>query len=298
MSNEKKLYCVCGKSYSSAPSLCVHRKKCNMFLEDKSKNKNIFVTEHFNQGIYVKETYTSRIIDLENIIKCKDEEIQVLKNEIQTLKNPTQEIQNVVLQIEPVPQVENFNIKKSKIKVKSLSSVERADNLLYIHTNSNLNTNKVCNAKIEIPPFSKSALNFIQFLDDINIELTHFENIANKGCVSSFIGVIEEQLQMIDPEERPFNYDKPNKILYIKNKDNEWIIDKENGLLRTFILKLSKKYMDLLDEYKAKYENVDNSQHPQNSNFSNILIELNSLSDDDTETLKKIMKLLRKSIHL
>lgn len=285
MSNEKKLSCVCGKSYSSAPSLCVHRKKCNMFLEHKPSN----------QGIIVTETYSSRIIELENIIKLRDEEIQSLKNEIQNLKTPTQ---NVVLQIEPIPQVEKFDIKKSKIKIKSLSSVERADNLLYIHTNSNLNTNNVCNAKMEIPPFSKSALNFIQFLDDIHIELTHFENIANKGCVTSFIEVIEDQLQMIDPEERPFHYDKSNKILYIKNKDNEWIIDKENGLLRTFILKLSKKYMDLLDEYFEKYENVDNAEHQQNSNFSNILIELNSLSDDDTDTLKKIMKLIRKCIHL
>lgn len=288
MSNEKKLTCVCGKSYSSPPSLCVHRKKCNMFLEHKPSK----------QGIFVNETYTSRIIDLENIIKLRDEEIQVLKNEIQTLKNPTQEVQNVVLEIKPI-EVEKIDIKNSKIKIKSLSSVERADNLLYIHTNSNLNTNNVCNAKMEIPPFSKSALNFIQFLDDIHIELTHFENIANKGCVTSFIEVIEDQLQMIDPEERPFHYDKPNKILYIKNKDNEWIIDKENsGLLRTFIFKLSQKYMNMINEYRDKYENVDNAEHQQNSNFSNILIELNSLSDDDSETLKKIMKLIRKCIHL
>jgi len=284
MSNDKKLSCVCGKFYSSAPSLCVHRKKCNIFLEHKS----------CNQGIVVNETYTMRINELENIIKSKDEEIQSLKNEIQTFKNSTQ---NIDIEINPILEVENFNIKKSKIKVKSLSSVQRNDNLLYIHTTDNSNTNHIKTANV-IPKFSNTALNFTQFLDEINIELSHFESVAVKGCVTCFMQVIEDQLQMVEPDERPFHYDKQNKILYIKNKDNEWVIDKNNGLLRVFVLRLSKKYMNLVDEYKEKYINVDNADHKENSNYSLIIQELNSLSDDEPGTLKQIMKSVRRCIPL
>jgi hypothetical protein len=265
-----------------------------MFLDHKTSNKNVIVNEtSCNQGIIVTETYSSRVIELENIIKCKDEEIQSLKNEIQTLKNPTQ---NVVLEIKPV-EIEKFDVKKSKIKVKSLTAVQRNDNLLYIHTNENSNTNNVFKMDPQIPQFSNTAINFIQFLDDINIELSHFENVAIKGCITSFMEVIEEQLQMVEPEERPFHYDKPNKILYIKNKDNEWIIDKEHGgLFRTFIFKLLKKYMNLIDEYRDKYVNVENAEHKENSNYSLIIQEINSICDDDSETLKKIIKDVKKCI--
>lgn len=283
---------LCSSSFSCKSNLNKHIKK---FHNDVTSNKNLLVKEHFKDGVYVKETYSSRIIELETIIKCKDEEIQSLKNEIQSLKTPTQ---NVVLEINPV-EVEKFDVKKSKIKIKSLSALEKADNLLYIHTNTNDNSNtnlKTAAPASAIPQFSKTALNFIQFLDDINIELSHFENVAVKGCIPSFMEVIEEQLQMVEPEERPFHYDKPNKILYIKNKDNEWIIDKENGLLRTFIFKLLKKYMNLVDEYRDKYINVDNAEHKENSNYSLIIQQLNSICDDDSETLKKIMKTVRKCI--
>ena len=269
---------LCSSSFSCKSNLNKHIKK---YHNDITSNK---ITD---------SSFESRIIELENIIKLKDEEIQSLKNEIQTLKNPNQ---NVVLEIKPVLEVEKFDVKKSKIKVKSLTAVQRNDNLLYIHTNENSNTNlKTAPA---IPQFSNTACNFIQFLDDINIELSHFENVAVKGCITSFMEVIEDQLQMVEPEERPFHYDKPNKILYIKNKDNEWIIDKEHGgLFKTFIFKLLKKYMNLIDEYRDKYVNVENAEHKENSNYSLIIQELNSICDDDSETLKKIMKEVRKCIH-
>jgi hypothetical protein len=277
---------LCSSSFSCKSNLNKHIKK---YHNDITTNK---ITDSSLSPLEL------RVIELENIIKSKDEEIQSLKNEIQTLKNPTQEVQNVVLEIKPVLEVEKFNVKKSKIKVKSLTAVQRNDNLLYIHTNENSNTNNVFKMAPQIPPFSNTAINFIQFLDDINIELSHFENVAIKGCITSFMEVIEDQLQMVEPEERPFHYDKPNKILYIKNKDNEWIIDKENsGLFRTFIFKLLKKYMNLIDEYRDKYDNVGNAEHKENSNYSLIIQELNSICDDDSETLKKIMKEVRKCIH-
>jgi hypothetical protein len=39
-SEKKKLECVCGKTYASPPSLCVHRKKCNIYLEHKKNKTN------------------------------------------------------------------------------------------------------------------------------------------------------------------------------------------------------------------------------------------------------------------
>lgn len=38
MSSENKMsFCICGKSYSSPPSLCVHRRNCEIHLEQKNK---------------------------------------------------------------------------------------------------------------------------------------------------------------------------------------------------------------------------------------------------------------------
>lgn len=292
MSNDKKLSCVCGKLYSSAPSLCVHRKKCSMFLEHKLSKQDII---NHDSSLSPLEL---RVMELENQIKLKDDEIQSLKNEIQTLKNPTQDIQNVVLEIKPIDNntvIEKFDVKKSKIKVKSLSTVERIDNILYIHTDG---ANSISNSQSKIPAFSKSALNFKEFLDEIHIDLDKFEKISNTNCVTCFTEIIEEYLEIVGVENRPFHYDKPNKILYVKDSMNEWVIDKNNGILRVFVLRLSKKYMSFINEYRSKYINVDNSQHPQNSNYSFIIQELNSLSDEDAVNLNKIMKSIRSNIHL
>ena len=100
MSVEKKsLDCVCGKFYSSRPSLCVHRKKCAMFLESKiCKRVNLDVEGNTDDDLSVSSASSSklaqevlnadklRLIELENKLKLKELELQMKEMEISNMK--------------------------------------------------------------------------------------------------------------------------------------------------------------------------------------------------------------------
>ena len=126
---QKILECVCGKKYSGPPSLCVHRKKCSIYLEEKikklknSRNVKLLIEEENNsnrrilalenrlkftdlemENTNLKLELKDKDLELENQLKLKDLEMENLKLNLQ-LKD--KEIENMNLKLE----LKDFEIK-------------------------------------------------------------------------------------------------------------------------------------------------------------------------------------------
>ena len=379
MSVEKKsLECVCGKFYSSRPSLCVHRKKCAMFLESKiCKRVNLDVEGNTDDDLSVSSATSSklaqeelnadklRLIELENKLKLKELELQMKEMEISNMKtefsliiqNKDMEISNLktecslklrikdlefekkhiiyaenviepeiveiannnnfkvddeviennikleIIEIAKAPETEpeiveitneiepevidNFDIKKSKIKIKRLPPAIAISNMKYnleqqynnayteepkpVDKKNDLNNNT--KSKNE-PQFSDSALNFTEFIDDIDISLTQLEMLESNGYVECFSKTIIKELNDVGYDRRPFQYDKKNRILYVNNENYEWVEDLNNKYLDLLIKKINKKYLSLIPEYRSNHKHIDIDEHVKNNQYLKIIQEL------------------------
>jgi hypothetical protein len=134
---EKKiLECVCGKKYSGPPSLCVHRKKCSIYLEEKikklknSKNVKLLIEEenNSNRSILALENqlkFTDLKMENQNLnLELKDKDIE-LENQ---LKIKDLEMENLKLKLElKDKEIENMNLKlelKDK-EIKLLAKIQQ-----------------------------------------------------------------------------------------------------------------------------------------------------------------------------
>jgi len=96
-SNKKILECICGKKYASPPSLCVHRKQCNLYLEQKNNNNIICKIKEIPE--IDNNSLQFRINELEQQLKLKDLEIKLKDFEINNLKTQiNSNINNIIIQ--------------------------------------------------------------------------------------------------------------------------------------------------------------------------------------------------------
>jgi hypothetical protein len=419
MSIEKKsLKCVCGKFYSSAPSLCVHRKKCSLFLESKTTKQVNVITEgnaNDNDDLSVSSAVSSsslrsasinttqlRLVELENKLKIKEMELENKNMEISNLKNEyflkmqnkeleilnlkneftlklkikdlernitemkqnefvintevknsvidnnfnveveNEEVEiieidnnfnvedenaavenveiindnnikleiieidnnfNVEVENEEVENIEitKFDVKKSKIKIKGLAYAAKINDMKHIIENQKyydykeekvFNNNTENNGEIstennddnkkqnkpnkknEAPQLPADAMNFSDFVDKIDVSLTQFEMLECSGYVEGFSNTIIKELNDLEYDERPFQYDKKNKILYVKNENYEWIEDHNKKYLDLLIKKINKKYNSIIPEYMNTYKNVGHPSHSKNNQYLTIIQEL------------------------
>ena len=62
--------------------------------------------------------------------------------------------------------------------------------------------------KNEPPQLSDDAIDFNEFIDDIDISLSQLELLGCNGYVESFSNIIIRQLNEVGYDRRPFQYDK------------------------------------------------------------------------------------------
>jgi hypothetical protein len=130
---KKMLECVCGKKYSSPPSLCVHRRKCPIHLEEKNKklkNSKLLIEEenNSNRSILALENqlkFTNLEMENQNLnLQLKDKELE-LENQ---LKIKDLEVENLKLNLQlKDKEIENMNLKLElkDFEIKLLTKIQQ-----------------------------------------------------------------------------------------------------------------------------------------------------------------------------
>ena len=163
------------------------------------------------------------------------------------------------------------------------------------HTNSH---NKTFNLNFFLNETCKNAMNIMDFVNNLQLQLNDLEKMGEIGYVNGMSEIIIKNLKGMDVTERPIHCtDKKRETLYVKDED-KW--DKEpndHPKVRHAIKHIAHKNSKLLNEFKEKYPDYNNSSSTTSDTYNKILIEtMGGKGDNDLEKDSKIIRNVTKEI--
>jgi hypothetical protein len=139
-----------------------------------------------------------------------------------------------------------------------------------INQTTNNNNNQRFNINLFLNETCKDAINFSDFVKNIQISYEDLENNAQLGFVNGISKIFLDNLKQLDVNERPIHCtDVKRETMYIKD-ENEWTKQSDDEKLQKAIQTVSYRSMGKLAEWKQ--ENPDYKD--ANSEFSQKCIDI------------------------
>jgi len=199
--------------------------------------------------------------------KCKPDESEHISI-IHKLISENQELRSFLME-----QTKNTN----DLVNKALESCKSAS---ITNTTINGNLNKF-NIQIFLNETCKDAINFSDFVKNIQISYEDLENNAQLGFVNGISKIFLDNLRQLDVCERPIHCtDLKRETIYIKDED-EWTKQIDDTKLQKAIQTISYRSMGKLSEWKQNNPDYKDC----NSEFSNkcVNIHRNTMAGSDRE---------------
>ena len=170
-----------------------------------------------------------------------------------------------------------------------------------INTNINNTTNshnKTFNLQLFLNETCKDAMNIMDFVDSIKIQLSDIESIGELGFVNGMSKLIIKQLNALDENMRPVHCNDPKRdSLYVKDSNVWEKEDPDNKKIKKAIKYISHKNICALPEWKAKYPDCIYSDSLKSDQYNHIVIEaMGGSGDNDVEKANKIVKKISKVV--
>ena len=171
-------------------------------------------------------------------------------------------------------------------------------NTTYI-SNHNINSNnRTFNLNVFLNETCKDAMNIMDFVDSIQLQLSDLEKVGEIGFINGISDIIIKNLKKLDITKRPVHCtDSKREILYIKD-DNKWEKEQdEKNKIRKAVKKIANKNTKLLPEFKAKYPDYNKSESIKSEQYNKLVIEaMGGSGDNDLEKEDKIIKRIAKEV--
>ena len=163
------------------------------------------------------------------------------------------------------------------------------------NTNSNNNS---FNLNFFLNETCKDAMNIMDFINSLKIELSDLENVGKVGYVTGISSIIVKNLNLLDETKRPVHCtDTKREVMYVKD-DNKWEKENENKQkMRKVIKHVTHKNSKLLKEFKAKYPGCEKSSSKYSDQYDKLIIEaMGGKGDNDVEKEDKIIRNIAKTV--
>ena len=167
-------------------------------------------------------------------------------------------------------------------------------------TNNNNNShsyNKTFNLQFFLNETCKDAMNIMEFVNSMTLELSDLEDVGKLGYVEGISNIIIRKLNEMDVHKRPIHCsDAKREIMYVKD-DNIW--EKENSTydkLRKAIKQVTYKNSALLLPWSKKYPACMNNQHHLNDVYIQIMGQAMGGKEEFVDRENKIMKKIAKAV--
>jgi hypothetical protein len=164
---------------------------------------------------------------------------------------------------------------------------------------TNVNShNKTFNLQVFLNETCKDAMNIMDFVDSIKIQLSDIESIGELGYVNGMSKLIIKHLNALEENMRPVHCSDPKRdSLYVKDKNVWEKEDPENKKIKKAIKYISHKNICALPEWKAKYPDCIYSDSNKSDQYNHIIIEaMGGSGDNDVEKADKIVKKIAKVV--
>ena len=221
-------------------------------------------------------------------------------------KNCTQEAEPVVQKSEDIIEVlihENKDFKNIILDlVKSNTDLQKQMMEVCKNTNSNntINShNKTFNMQVFLNEKCKDAMNIMDFVNSMTLELSDLEDVGEVGYVEGISKIIIRKLNELDVYKRPIHCsDYKREIMYVKDMD---VWSKENSTfdkIRKAIKYVTKKNSDLLIPWIQKYPAGMNIEHPQNDIYMRLMNQAMGGRESFIESENKIIRKISKAVQI
>ena len=163
------------------------------------------------------------------------------------------------------------------------------------NTNNSHNTNslnKTFNLQFFLNETCKDAMNIMDFVDSIKLQLSDLEKVGQLGYVEGISNIITTNLKALDVSQRPIHCtDKKRETLYIKDEDKWEKEDEEKKKLRKAIKKVASKNQRLIPQFKEAHPDCVKSVSKFSDQYNKIIVEsMGGSGDNDDEKEDKIIK--------
>ena len=162
----------------------------------------------------------------------------------------------------------------------------------------NITNNKTFNLNVFLNEHCKDAMNIMDFVDSLKLQLSDLETVGKLGFVDGISNIIVKNLNAMDIHKRPVHCsDAKRDVMYVKD-ENKWEKENEkNKKLRKVIKHIAHKNTKLLPIFKETHPNCGKSDSKYSDQYNNLIIEaMGGRGDNDTEKEDKIIKNIAKEM--
>ena len=213
-------------------------------------NSNNFFCKNCNKE------YKSRVGLWKHKQKCKNEE-PIKQTECTTDKD---KLIDYLIQ-------EHSELKNLILEIVKKDTVTNNNNTINSH-------NKSFNLQFFLNETCKDAMNIMDFVESIQLQLSDLEKVGELGYVEGISNIIIKNLKGLDVTQRPIHCtDKKREVLYVKDEDLWQKEDEQNKTVRTAIKKITDKNMRLIPQYKQKYPDCNKSESKISDKYNTIIVE-------------------------
>ena len=273
-------------------------RKYNLDLHmDSIKHKNnVLTTNHNEPLVNVSKNYQCQNCAKEyndraglwrhkkkcsTVEQCDDNEVKNNSSDkdelINYLMKENQEFKNLILEI----------VKKDTYNQSTTNNT----------TNNTNSHNKAFNLNFFLNETCKDAMNIIDFVDSIKLQLSDLEKVGELGYVEGISNIIVKNLNELDVTQRPVHCtDKKRETMYIRDED-KWEKDESNSKIKKAIKRVASKNQRLLPKFKEAHPDCGTYHSKYSDQYNKIIIEsVGGSGDNDAEKEEKIIRNISKNV--
>jgi hypothetical protein len=161
------------------------------------------------------------------------------------------------------------------------------------HNNNTTNShNKAFNLNFFLNETCKDAMNIMDFVDSIKLQLSDLEKVGELGYVDGISNIITTNLKAIDVNKRPVHCtDKKRETIYIKDEDKWEKEEEDKKKLRKAIKRVAFKNQNLIPDYKKEHPDYNKYHSKISDKYNKIIVEsMGGTGNNDIEKEDKIIK--------
>jgi hypothetical protein len=250
--------CKCNKTFATHSGLWKHKKKCKILNNDNIHHES--EDEYSDDEVKLLTGLVLEVVKQNKELSCQNQELtnKLFESFNEVIKNGT-------------------------------------NNNTLINNNSH---NKTFNLNVFLNEQCKDAMNIMDFVDSLQLQLSDLETVGKLGYVEGISNIIVKNLKALDVCKRPVHCsDSKREVMYVKDQD-KW--EKENNdknRLRKAIKRVAYKNSKLIPEFRAKHPDCGKSDSPFSDQYSKLIIEaMGGKGDNDAEKEDKIIKRIAKEV--
>ncbi len=166
-----------------------------------------------------------------------------------------------------------------------------------IGNNNNNNTTNNVSINVFLNENCKDAINLMDFVKSIKLQLSDLERNAEIGYVDSLSNLLIEGLNQMKVTDRPIHCtDSKRDVLYVKDNDAWEKEDSSHDKMSRAVNKLSFSNSKLLGEWVNANPNYSNLDTPEHAKYMNMITSVSP--DDEEKKVKQVIKNVAKAVVL